>query len=363
VNKDKDVLVMEKRSCIGGKGCSGGISSWLLDEIIGVLGLKEIKGDIVSEVNKVKIISPSGNEVKIDGKEIGITPLGYIFDRVKLDKHLGEIAERYGVDINVSERVIGYKCLDKGIKVKTDRGEYECRYVVGADGVFTVIGKQSGLVSDTGSGDIHTAVEYYIKRPETEEPDEIVLRYDDRYAPGGYVWHFPHGDDIIKVGCGVPVSIGNPRKYLDKYVSKYFPSCSKLKTVGGCLPTAKPLPRVVSGRIALVGDAGRMCDPLTGGGIANGMGCGVILGEVIGGDRTLTEYNTLFNKKYRTMLMRRYKLKKVLYGLTAKDIDNIADTLSRYKVSSSNPRVEITKAMIHIILRHPKVMWRYAMAR
>jgi len=50
--------------------------------------------------------------------------------------------------------------------------------------------------------------------------------------------------------------------------------------VAGALSTNKPLPRTVTAGLMLVGDAARMIDPLTGGGIANACLSGRLAGEV-----------------------------------------------------------------------------------
>ena len=360
VNPRKDVLILESRPQVGQKACSGGISAWLIDDLIQQLDIPQLKDAIVSRIRKVKLVSPGGTEVVVDGEAIKIDPLGYVFDREKFDGTLANVARGLGASIITSSKVKGYSDIQNAsFTVMTDTMNYHTKYLVGADGVFSIIGKQSGLIPPTDRGDIHTAVEHFLERPESEPDEQITLRFDERYAPGGYTWHFPHGNDIIKIGCGVPISIGHPNEYLEKYISKYFPLCKRIKTIGGCLPTAKPLPKSVRGNIALVGDASFQCDSLTGGDIATGMGCACILGETIAKDRPLTEYDSLWRKSIGKLLHRRYKLKKMLYSLKQGEIDDIADTLAGYQVKSANPRREITKGLLHVLMRHPKILWRY----
>lgn len=358
---DLNVLILEKRSKIGEKGCSGGISSWLIRDLQTNLYLDRLDDALVSKVRTVKLISPGGTEVVVDGEKIGINPLGLVYDRSKFDNYLANTARSLGAKIITSQGVTGYEKYGDGIIVQADTMKYSCKYLVGADGCFSKIAELSGLVESTPRENIYTAVEYYFKRPDTEPTETITLRFDERYAPGGYVWHFPHGD-FIKVGNGVPISIGHPQKYLDKYISIHFPMCQKVKTIGGCLPTAKPLETCVHGNIALVGDSARMCDSLTGGGLATSMQAGRILGEVIGKGMPLTEYDHLWRKSIGKLLNRRYKLKKMLYSLKQGEIDNIAETLAGYQVKSANPRREITKGLLHVLVRHPKVLWRYLRA-
>src|SRR3989441_10074638 len=54
-----------------------------------------------------------------------------------------------------------------------------------------------------------------------------------------------------------------------------------LDMVTGGVSTAPPIKKSVGNGMALVGDAARMIDPITGGGIGNGMLAGMLLGKVL----------------------------------------------------------------------------------
>ena len=74
-----------------------------------------------------------------------------------------------------------------------------------------------------------------------------------------------------------------PRRRTSTSGSRRTPAYAKGKkidVVGGGVSISPPLKQTVTDGLMLVGDAARMIDPLTGGGIANGCIAGKICGEV-----------------------------------------------------------------------------------
>src|SRR2546425_1846436 len=80
-----------------------------------------------------------------------------------------------------------------------------------------------------------------------------------------------------------------------------------LDMVTGGVSTAPPIKKSVGNGMALVGDAARMIDPITGGGIGNGMLAGMLLGKVLSkcndkgdfGEAALMEYERGWRGKPR----------------------------------------------------------------
>src|SRR5256712_8263591 len=78
----------------------------------------------------------------------------------------------------------------------------------------------------------------------------------------------------------------------------------------GVFSTAPPIKKSVGNGMALVGDAARMIDPITGGGIGNGMLAGMLLGKVLAkcnqtgdfGEAALMEYERGWRAKLEEKL-------------------------------------------------------------
>ena len=100
------------------------------------------------------------------------------------------------------------------------------------------------------------------------------------------VWIFPKGDGLANVGIGVQVSqiksAAETKAYLDRWIEKHpgYAKGKKIDMVGGGVSISAPIKQSVTDGLMLVGDAARMIDPLTGGGIANGCIAGKIAGQV-----------------------------------------------------------------------------------
>jgi flavin-dependent dehydrogenase len=87
-------------------------------------------------------------------------------------------------------------------------------------------------------------------------------------VPGGYGWVFPKGDHV-NVGVGGWEREGpRLREHLARFCREYGIPESSLEDVRGYrLPLAKPGARLAKGRMALLGDAAGLVDPLSGDGM------------------------------------------------------------------------------------------------
>ncbi|MCL4519736.1 MAG: NAD(P)/FAD-dependent oxidoreductase, partial [Thaumarchaeota archaeon] len=157
--------------------------------------------------------------------------------------------------------------------VVTNRGDFQADYVVGADGTGNNVGQCVGLGQRPDPEDLHVGIEYHVENHNAQDPDVFRLYLGHELAPLGYAWSFPEGPDYLKVGVGIPESMGiKPKVYMDRFFEKYPQFKTKiLKSNGGIIPTAPPLKRAVKDNVLLVGDAAHFCSPLHGGGIWFGM--------------------------------------------------------------------------------------------
>ena len=73
----------------------------------------------------------------------------------------------------------------------------------------------------------------------------------------------------------------HPIQYIRDFVEWKFPEGKIIETVVGAVPVSGMLPKLSTGGLVLIGDAGHVSDPITGGGIINAMASGRIAGNVI----------------------------------------------------------------------------------
>ncbi|OPX28437.1 MAG: hypothetical protein B1H06_03300, partial [Candidatus Cloacimonas sp. 4484_143] len=104
------------------------------------------------------------------------------------------------------------------------------------------------------------------------------------------------------VGIGIAGHLSHekgPKEYLDEFVAKRFPDATITYTMYGGVPTAATLKEIVKDNIMLVGDAARQVNPITGGGIVQGMIAGSIAGKVAAEAVKKGKFDAKFLKKYR----------------------------------------------------------------
>lgn len=191
--------------------------------------------------------------------------------------------------------------------------------------------------------------------------NRLDLCFGNEIAPRGYGWILPVAKRKARVGLGIPLAVkANPRKLLDSFMENVeAEQVSKIK--GKLIPTAEPPKKLTDGNLVLVGDAAHLCDPVTGGGIANALLSGKYAAKAISEGR-LERYDSYCRGlKRRNML--RYRLKRVLYELTDEDFNEMIRVMKGFK-----PRLtRISWAMIHALLnlglKKPRLFTKHKVVR
>ncbi len=348
------VLLIEKRQEIGSPvRCGEGMSKDWLREV-------EIKPGrwINVEVEGARIYSPSEKVFEINEKHAG-NEVGYVVERDEFDKQLAIDAANAGVEIRLKTAAVSMLRENgriAGARVKQFGETYDVRakVTVGADGFESQVGRWAGIPTNIAMRDMDTCLQYRMTNVGCD------VRYCDFYlgkvAPGGYVWVFPKGDGLANVGIGVQVSqVSSPadaRTYLDRWIARHpeYAKGKKIDMVGGGVSISAPLKQTVTDGLMLVGDAARMIDPLTGGGIANGCIAGKICGTVAAeaaatGDASkefLQRYEKGWRARLEEKLYRNWLAKEKLVTLSDETFDKIVDVLAG---------VRLEKLSVHNILK------------
>jgi len=312
--------------------CAGGVSTYML----GKTGLEEVPSRLVQAgIRSVRIYGPDlktywGFETR--------EAYGYVLDRPRLEEWLIAGAERLGARL-VEWNVPSVCAL---------WGRFRYDYLVGADGLTSTVRDYLGLPCPKPN-DIHLGLQYEADWDDYPQ-GEVRLYFSERLAPQGYAWVFPAGKGSVKVGLGIPLSASvNPGTLLEKF--REAVDAPPIKgMIAKLIPTAPPMESCVYGNVALVGDAGLQCDPLTGGGIANALICGGLLGQALASER-LSLYDPWWRRAVGRRNLLRYRLKHLLHSLDEGQLTRLVEALQGFKPRSPSVGKELARAIVHVLLR------------
>ena len=361
------VLVIDRRRELGVPVQCG---EALAEDVLKELRIEPDPRWAVCRTNAVKIVSPSGIEVRIAERSV-TGKVGYILDRKVFDKFLAMRAAREGAEILVNTYVNGLITENgRPAGVRTTgawgKGEFRGKVIIAADGVGSRIGRWVGIKTALKLEDIESGIQFQMVGVKPEDTSLMEFYFGSGIAPGGYAWFFPKGEDTANVGLGVLGSRADrrPVEYLREFVRKMpHISCGKIVEVNaGGVPVSGPLKQTVKENVMLVGDAARQVNPLTGGGIDSAMRAGTIAGEVAAkavdegdtSEKRLMEYEKRWREAIGKRLEKYLKGKEVLLKLTDEELDQLARTLSSVRFD----RISLTDMLRVIAGAHPKLLWK-----
>jgi len=283
------VLLLEKRQEIGSPvRCAEGITHSALDGFI-----SPDPSWICAKVNKASIMVVEDGqeqvwepEARLEGDET--SSVGYILERRIFDRVLAERAGQAGARVLVKTAVVGLLREGKRVVGVRAQGPWGCReisarVVIGADGVESRVGTWADLDTTLPQYDLMSCAQFLLAGIDID-PECSYYYLDRESAPGGYVWVFPKGNERANVGLGIQADLPTPPplELLIRFIEShpFLAQGSIVTLVVGGVPVGLPPSPMVTDGLMLVGDAARQVDPLTGGGIANGMAAGRLAARV-----------------------------------------------------------------------------------
>lgn len=294
---------------------------------------------IAANIKRARLVSPSDISVEVD------LPIsnGLILHRNLFDFALAQMAAQAGAEIQTKAYVDGLKTSEGkvvGVEYQHfgERKSLSAKIVIGADGVESRVGRMAGLrtalkLKDTGSG-------YQITAGNVEvDQDLIDFYFGQRWAPGGYLWIFPKGDGMANIGLGLvgmPTRENSAKEMLDRFMAERFPQASVLTAVAGGIPLSHTLKKITSDGLMLIGDAARMVNPVSGGGIVSGMVSGRIAGQVAAAaidrgdvsEKGLKTFPKRWHKEVGRNYERAYRISQSIRELTDDQFNNMARDLN-----------------------------------
>lgn len=372
VENGMKVLVVEEHLSIGSPvQCGEGSAQFIL----GDLGI-DLDTFPSNQIKKVKIFSPNKKKIEMSIPLSAQSPF-LIIERKMFEKQLAVMVSRLGADIFVntkavevlkeSDGIAGIKVLHFGKLI-----EIRARIVIGADGPNSNIARWSGLKVYREPEKFHSAIQFQMANIDVE-PNTVEIHFGS-FAPAGYAWIFSKGGRFANVGLGI---LSDEKKsalsYLQEFVShdKRLRKGSIIEINGGSVPLGGVEKNFVGNRVIIVGDAARMVNPASGGGLRFAIKGGLIAGQVAsravkGMDcsvESLKEFEVLWRKEFGKRFKAFNALAELLRAVSEQELDDIFEDIGTFTLPENfgKPRDAIGMIVKHILpafLKRPKIMWR-----
>ncbi|OPX73027.1 MAG: Digeranylgeranylglycerophospholipid reductase [Methanoregulaceae archaeon PtaB.Bin152] len=366
--KGLSVLLVEKRPAIGAPvRCAEGIGKEAVAEFV-----KPDPRWISAELKGADIVAPDGTTMTLASEQAG-SKVGYILDRKIFDRELVWQAAEAGADVAVKTRASAP--LIEGGAVKGAVLEFcgesrrvNAEIVIAADGVESKFSRWCGIDTTVPVREIMTSAQYLMTDIDID-PDKTVFLLGNEVAPEGYLWIFPKGDRTANVGVGISGKKSGQghraRDYLDRFVSKRFPKGKTIEHIVGGVSVCQPLACTAGDGLMIVGDAARVVDPLTGGGIYNAMFTGKLAAERAvsaisdgnTGKRALMPYDAAWrNSHMGKTIARNWQIKEYLIKLPDEKLNAIIHSAATLKMKEFSTLSLIKELM----KRNPRLVMELA---
>lgn len=259
------VLLVDRRRIIGQPiQCAGGLSARALSWH----GLEPDPSWVLYPIEGVRNWSPDGTVSVLRIK-------GYEIDRAKFDQALAARAQERGAELRVERRLRGLRRHDGKWQAEFGSESHEATVVIGADGPESTVAHFAGLPHNTRTS---LGFQYVLPARQRSPEPWFDLFWSSAYG-GAYAWIFPRGE-TVNIGLG---GDGFLKPQLDAFCrARGWEPDDRRELNAGKIPVGGPVSPLVRDGIALVGDAGGLCNPCTGGGIHPAIHSGMLAGKVAG---------------------------------------------------------------------------------
>jgi len=315
------VLLLEKHPTImANKPCGEAVSK----ETLETAGVKPSPRIVMHEAYAL-VYSPSMIEVKIP-------QIGYNINKSLFIQEIAAQAAEYGADIHVREEVSSVVREDGNRLVKTSKGTYRAKVVIGADGYNSTVARSLGV---TERPEPIPTVQYIMANCKLKYPDAVRFYLGNKVAPGGYAWIFPRSEKLAEVGIGVRGGVA--KEFLDTFVSMFSEELGSAKIIdyrGAPVPIGGVISETVFDGAMLVGDAAGHVIPLTGAGIHSSVAAGLAAGKVAAravleedvSKLRLSEFYQVY-EAWLTRIRKSLKAMRAVERLSDEDLDTLATIL------------------------------------
>ena len=369
-----DVLLIDKDEFPRMKPCAGGFTDHVENDLD--FDLSEV---IQRRAYGQTLVSPSG--VVVDCTRPATS--GSLYMRTDFDHLLLRKAEEAGAKVSQGDKVTSVTEEDRQVTITTEGGKtYSGSYLVGADGINSVVAKRLGFYS--GWSDKNAAVCIEV---EAEVGEEAVKRicgvpYDDEgisihiyfgTISYGYSWCFPKRSILsIGVGCRQDRAKnlrGKFNEWFDQFKKKHDIDPKILSDTAARVPYSGAVRTTVKGRTLLVGDAAGFVNPFDQEGVIMAVKSGIIAAPVLkravesANPQDLRSYEkewkSQFNdvltvgKKIADILLKSEKNMETICRLALED--PVINQITYELIASLDSYTSLYRKLIkRILLKHPR---------
>ena len=354
------VKVFDKRSEIGSpKRCGEGISE-ASQNFVGEIPER----CIARRIKGARIYSPDGRYL-----DAILDQGGFVLERKVFDKWMAEEAIKSGAVVRantfVSDVLKDSNNYIIGVKGQFTGNDFEekARIVICAAGAESPIrNKILGVYSKLNL--IDSCVQYEMANVDVVS-DLIHIYLTSEFAPRGYVWVFPKGENRANVGLGIVPQDKKPGEFMQAFLENH-PELNKgsiLEVNAGCVPVGGLVKDMVTNGFVLCGEAANHVNPIHGGGIKEAVISGQMAADVISdclkkndvSKRALSKYNDLWWEERGNHLKRVEKLRETMEKLSDQDLNDLVDALKPEDIIDFARGAKLS-VLAKVLMRKPRLM-------
>lgn len=310
--------------------------------------------------------TPAGRKIRFDHPNAG-----YILERPLFERYLAQMAISQGSDILTQTYVLDIESengLAKSIVAQSPFGKIVLsgRFFIGADGIASMIARFCG------ANPLHISEVYVCAQVlafvEPIELGQLEFIIGSKYAPSGYAWIFPKGNKIANVGVGICPSSTDKKAstLLPELLDSRFSRWSVIQCRDGVVPSARRIKPLGRGNVLLVGDAGRLTDPLSGGGIVSALTSAKLAAEAIvkcpdhQKETALFSYDKMCQREIGKRLDFMHRIRNIYMNLSDDELEYISEFLERNFAGRTITALDTPRILMGIVRSSPKLLkyWR-----
>lgn len=279
------------------------------------------KTAVCNKIKEIRVLSPKNHEYVFAFD-------GLVLRKENFERAIAEEAMKKGATIQTSTAVEAISKKGDIVKILTRNSHGKSflmsRLVIGADGFPSKISQETRLKSYAKAQNIALCAQQVAYDAKVNE-ETVDLCLSKKYAPGGYAWVIPKGNDVANVGVGVRLSY-LPRKssiinYLSAFIkkhpiiSKYFAKARFKLMIAKVLPVGGLTPHLYDTERLLAGDAAGTVLPVNGSGIPTALVSGYLAGMVaaknLKGECQLSLYADALQRNIGKVVERAYLYRRI----------------------------------------------------
>lgn len=363
--KGVKVLLIDKSKFPRDKPCAGGLPYRVLNRF-----------QYVKDKNFIESYSYGGFAYSTSLKHRAMVqdnnPVVAMVIRQKFDMGLAQLAVDSGADFIDGRTVEDIEVSKEKTRVILDHKEkVESEIVVGADGVWSVVAKKSGLTPHKRQLGMCVYHEYNVdeeiidKLFGKEKMCYIHIKFQDIL---GYGWIFPKKQHLnIGIGKISPeISLSKTKTNLLNVYRDYIKTLKESSIIpdnlkigrckGGALPVVA-LEKTYADRVLLCGDAAGFINPITGEGVYYAMASGEIAAGVISEALEVDDTSEKFLSKYQVNWKKDFGKDLEILLRLSKNWEKETEKFVEY-ASNDKKLAEFTLGVLHGGLSIRKYKWK-----